>query len=70
MERQGKLVRVDFGPGAWVLEADDGSKLQLAGEIPSNLVGQRVSVKGKTVTGMGFAMLGHEMVEVRSVRRV
>ena len=69
MKRKGRLTWVDLGSGAWMLETSDGKKVQLAGAIPAELVGQEVEVTGKRVGGFGFAMAGPEVIEVASVTR-
>jgi hypothetical protein len=59
---------MDLGTGVWVLETGDGDQVALYGEIDAALEGKQVEVKGKTVDGMGFAMVGDRAFEVSSVR--
>jgi len=54
---RGTLRRGLLGLGTWKLEADDGRKYQLAGEIPKSLEGQRVQVRGSSEGLMGIAVL-------------
>ena len=67
MKWTGTLDRVDVGPGAWVLQTDDGERLTLYGEVPVALRGRRVHVEGQRAIGMGFAMTGDVAVEVSRV---
>ncbi len=64
---KGKLVRVDLGGGGWVLEADDGKRYQLAGNVPKELDGRRVEVRGKSVESFGFLMTGDPTLEVERI---
>ena len=64
---KGKLVRADLGGGAWVLEADDGKRYQLAGDVPKELAGRRVEVKGKPTESFGFVMTGDPTLEVERI---
>lgn len=68
MTWNGTLERVDFGPGAWVLRTDSGERLALVGLVPAELAGRRVSVEGRTVEAMGFAMVGASSIEVARIR--
>ena len=62
----GTLRRTDLGAGAWVLETDRGERLQLIGEVPADLVGRAVTVKGHKADAMGVAMVG-PIVQVERV---
>ena len=64
---KGKLVRADMGGGGWVLEADDGKRYQLAGDVPKELAGRRVEVRGKTAESFGFLMTGDPTLEVERI---
>ena len=64
---KGKLVRADLGGGGWVLEADDGKRYQLAGNVPKELDGRRVEVRGKSVESFGFLMTGDPTLEVERI---
>jgi hypothetical protein len=64
---KGKLVRADLGGGAWVLEADDGKRYQLAGNVPKELAGRRVDVRGKAVESFGFLISGDPTLEVEKI---
>ena len=64
---EGTLKHEDLGTGVWVLELADGEKLTLVGEIPDKLDGQRVTVQGREVEAMGFAMVGGRTIEVSQV---
>jgi hypothetical protein len=64
---KGKLVRADLGGGGWVLEADDGKRYQLAGDVPKELAGRRVEVRGKPVESFGFLMTGDATLEVERI---
>jgi len=66
-ELKGVLRRVDLGPGAWVLEAEDGARYSLDGTVPAHLEGQPVRVQGQVEDAMGFAMTGPVLV-VRRIR--
>ncbi len=68
MKLHGKLRRMDLGPGVWVLETGDGELVSLYGEVDAKLDGKLVEVRGRTVDGMGFAMVGDRAFEVTSVR--
>lgn len=68
MKLEGKLRRMDLGTGAWVLETGDGKLVALYGDVPAQLDGKHVEVRGRAVDGMGFAMVGEQAVEVSSVR--
>ena len=64
----GKLEFEDMGAGAWVLVTEDGDRYTLQGDVPSRLSGQKVTVTGKKTGGaFGFAMLGGDAIEVKSV---
>ena len=64
---KGKLVRADLGGGGWVLEADDGKRYQLSGEVPKELDGRRVEVRGKPVESFGFLMAADATLEVERI---
>lgn len=64
---EGTLKHEDLGTGVWVLETGDGERLTLMGDIPAKLEGQRVTVQGKEVEAMGFAMVGGRTIEVSQV---
>jgi len=68
MKLHGKLRRMDLGAGAWVLETGNGELVALYGDVDAALDGKQVEVRGKTVDGMGFAMVGDRAFEVTSVR--
>lgn len=63
----GTLRRVDLGPGAWTLDADDGETWHLVGIIPETLDGRRVQVTGRQADLFSFAMTGRSF-EVESIR--
>lgn len=64
---KGKLRHEDLGTGAWVLETDEGERIMLVGDVPHKLKGQEVSVQGREVEAMGFAMTGGRTVEVSRI---
>lgn len=64
---EGTLKHEDLGTGVWVLEMSNGERLTLMGDIPAKLEGQRVTVQGKEVEAMGFAMAGGRTIEVSEV---
>ena len=64
---KGKLVRADLGAGGWILEADDGKRYQLAGEVPKELAGRRVEVRGKSIESYGFVMTDDPTLEVEKI---
>jgi hypothetical protein len=64
---KGRLVKAELGAGAWILEADDGKRYQLSGDVPKNLAGRRVDVRGKEVEAFGFAMTGDPTLEVETI---
>jgi hypothetical protein len=64
---KGKIVKADLGGGAWILEADDGKRYQLAGKVPKDLAGRRVDVDGKEVEAFGFAMTGDPTIEINKI---
>ena len=64
---KGKLVKADLGGGGWVLEADDGKRYQLAGDVPKELAGRRVEVRGKQTESFGFLMTGDPTLEVERI---
>ena len=64
---KGKLVKADLGGGGWVLEADDGKRYQLAGDVPKELAGRRVEVRGKATESFGFLMTGDPTLEVERI---
>lgn len=67
---RGRLVRVDLGAGAWVLEAR-GQRIALFGPVPAHLAGEEVEVHGEEIEdGASFAMTGDRMVQVDRVERV
>ena len=43
--------------------------IELVGDIPSGLAGERVRVSGKRAGGFGFTMVGGSAVEVRQVEK-
>ncbi len=69
MRWTGTLVREDLGAGVWVLETDEGERLQLAGDVPRRLSGKRVVVEGSAGGGHGFGMLGGSTIDVSRVKR-
>lgn len=54
----GRLIRVDLGTGAWVLEQADGQRFELHGAVPAALEGKRVRVRGRPGSGLSAAMAG------------
>ncbi|NOY26417.1 MAG: hypothetical protein GXP62_11145 [Oligoflexia bacterium] len=54
----GTLQRVDLGTGTWVLVDDAGTRWQLNGKIPQELVGQRVTVHASPSSAQSFGMAG------------
>jgi hypothetical protein len=65
----GRLVQVDLGAGAWVLETRT-ERILLVGSVPGHLAGQEVEVHGEELEdGMSFAMTGDKMVQVARVER-
>lgn len=54
--RRGVLRREDLGAGAWMLEADDGTRWQILGEVPEALAGTRVAIEGEPEAAFGFAI--------------
>ena len=64
---EGTLKREDLGAGVWVLELSGGERLMLVGDIPTKLEGHQVSVQGREVEAMGFAMVGSRTIEVSQV---
>lgn len=69
MTFKGKIVEEPFGPGAFVLEADDGSRYALQGGDDGLLrAGQRVSVEGQVDGGgaVGIGMTGDPVLRVDS----
>ena len=64
---KGKLVQDDLGTGVWVLEADDGRRFQLQGDVPDKLAGKRVEVDGQESGLFGFGMVGPTL-KVKSIR--
>ena len=64
---KGKLVKADLGGGGWVLEADDGKRYQLAGDVPKELAARRVEVRGKQAESFGFLMTGDPTLEVERI---
>lgn len=67
MKWTGMLERIDVGTGAWRLVTADGRRLGLYGEIPADLVGRQVLVRGDVLDGAGIGMVGDLLVQVRSV---
>ena len=63
----GTLLFADIGPGAWVLETQQGKRLSLQGNIPAALSGQSVTVWGEPSDVMGFAMTG-PTIKVNRIR--
>lgn len=64
----GTLKKVDLGPGAWVLETDDGQR-PLDGPVPEDLEGEEVVVEGREGGLLGFAMTGGQAIKVKKVTR-
>ena len=64
---KGKLVRADLGAGGWILEADDGKRYQLAGDVPKELANRRVEVRGKPASSYGFVMTDDPTLEVEKI---
>lgn len=65
-EFQGKIVFNDIGPGGYQLETKKGKKYDLHGEVPHNLVGKKVIVKGKKGGSFGFMMSG-TAIEIETI---
>jgi hypothetical protein len=63
----GELAFRDLGAGLWTLRTDDGKVYQLAGAVPGDLAGQRVTVRGTHVDLHGFGMVGAGGIEVAHV---
>ena len=64
---RGRLIRADIGTGSWLLEAEDGVRWQLAGDIPTALAGRDVTVEGAEAALFGFSMSGPTF-QVASIR--
>ena len=62
---QGVLVKIDIGPGLWRLKLPDDSTIDLYGEIPTNLVGRCVTVRGQSV-GAGIGA-GKRAMKIHSI---
>lgn len=59
MKLRGTLIWLDYGPGSWALQTEEGTTFTLEGEVPGGASGQRVEVEGEPVDdAMGFAMSG------------
>jgi len=68
MTLTGTLQRRFFGGFVWILEPDGAAPVQLEGDVPAELKGRQVVVKGRPLKGaMGLAMAG-QIWEVRSIR--
>jgi hypothetical protein len=64
----GRLLRLDLGPGVIVLEAADGSRWSLDGQVDPALIGRMVEVEGDEDSGaFGFSMVGPTL-QLRSIR--
>ena len=66
----GILHRLPYGSGGWKLVCKDGEEYELLGEIPVELEGKTVQVKGKKVTAYGFFMSGLPQIEVEKITNV
>lgn len=69
MTLKGRLVRDDMGSGVWVLQTDDGRRIMLDGAVNPALNGAHVVVEGDTAGGMGFGMLGGDVMRVKFMKR-
>lgn len=60
----------DLGPGAWTLEADDGTTRPMFGDVPRELDGRAVVVRGTAKgSSFGFGPSGSGgAIEVASVK--
>ena len=63
---EGRLIRVDLGTGAWVVEQADGQRFELHGSVPGALEGKRVRVRGRPSALHSAAMAGAPF-EVQSI---
>ena len=71
MTLEGKLERLSFGGGAWVLRGEGHPPYQLFGSIPPELKRRRVRVSGKkspssfslSMTGIPFDVEKIELAE-------
>jgi hypothetical protein len=63
MTIEGKLERLDLGPGVWVITTDAGKRFTLDASVaslsvPEGLNGKRVKVAGDVLDGVGIGMVG------------
>jgi hypothetical protein len=68
MTIEGKLERLDLGPGVWVVTTDQGSRFTLDGAVPEGLADKRVRIEGALSDSMGIGMVG-DTVKLTSVVR-
>lgn len=72
MRWSGTLVWEDLGPGLWVLDADDGKRYALEGELGAldELKDSRVIIEGSSSQRFGLAMVGSESIRVGRIRGI
>ena len=65
---EGKLERLDLGPGVWVVTTDQGSRFTLDGAVPEGLADKRVRIEGALSESMGIGMAGDTISTTSIVR--
>ena len=64
---QGILVKADIGMGLWRLQSNDGTSIDLYGNIPKELKGKRVRVTGHKVSmGIGIGKMAIKVHDIRA----
>ena len=66
MSWKGKLKKSDLAGGGWVLESG-GQQFVLRGQVPKELEGKQVEVKGSLFEGASLTMTG-PIIDVDGVR--
>jgi hypothetical protein len=63
----GVVEKVDLGAGGYALVTDGGERLLLNGDVPDELVGRKVVVRGSKAAAMGFLMTGDATLTVKRI---
>lgn len=63
----GVVEKVDLGGGGYALVTDGGERFVLDGDVPADLVGRKVVVRGRKAAAMGFLMTGDPTLTVKRI---
>ena len=64
----GVVEKVDLGAGGYALVTESGDRYLLDGDVPDDLVGRKVVVRGSKGAAMGFLMTGDPTLTVKRIQ--